>query len=111
MDKQDNRRRFLGRSATALAGGMATVVVARAAFAQKMGGARRHEFVMPADTTERCGTCVFWGGQRHVSRDKTEVHVRSLGFCNNPKSPNYHKMTTPETGPMKAWTKWPAVDA
>ena len=71
---------------------------------------RRHAYGMSADVTNKCATCVFWGGERHVTRDKSMVHVQSLGMCNNPASGNYHTITSPDTGPMKAWVKWPALD-
>ena len=71
---------------------------------------RAHNFVMSASTEGQCGTCVYWGGQRHVNRSKTEVHVQTLGMCNNPLSPHYHTTTTPNTGPMAQWVKWPALE-
>ena len=58
---------------------------------------------------QRCATCAYWGGQRHVTPDKTEVHVKTLGMCNNPASPNFHTITSPDTGPMKAWVRWAAL--
>ena len=70
-----------------------------------------HSFVLPSGTKNKCGTCVFWGGERHISRDKSEVHVTSLVMCNNPVSANYHRTTSPDTGPMVAWARWPALDA
>jgi len=109
MEKRNNRRDFLGCTGAAFMG-TATLAAVPAAFAESMKGPKRHSFVMSADTADRCGTCVFWGGKRHVNREKTEVHVDSLGMCNNPKSPNYHSVTSPDTGPMKVWVKWPAID-
>ena len=67
-------------------------------------------FTMPASTTKLCGTCKYWGGVRLVSTDKKTVSFEGLGYCNNPKSPNYQKSTTPETGPMAVWEKWDALN-
>lgn len=104
----EGRRGFLARCATL---GIAVVgtTTAGAASHGSHSGPQTREFVMSADTEGKCGTCVFWGGKRHVSLDKTEVHAASLGMCNNPASPNYHRITTPESGPMKAWMQWPAL--
>jgi len=119
----NDRRKFMHRlssagAAAALAGAFTGVFAAgpEAGKGQGMGKAKgagrsAHAFVMAADTQNKCATCVFWGGQRHVSRDKSAVHAMSLGMCNNPASMNYHRTTSPDTGPMAAWVKWPALDA
>lgn len=115
----NQRRKFIQRvtSVTALATLTGTATSALAA-GQGQGkgpgkgaGKPGHAFVMAADTQNKCATCVFWGGQRHISRDKSAVHVTSLGMCNNPVSMNYHRTTSPDTGPMAAWVRWPALDA
>jgi hypothetical protein len=104
------RRRFLGKGTAAAA----ALVFGTAAVAQPDTGDkqpwRRRAYGVPADTRNRCATCVFWGGQRHVTLDKNMVHVESLGMCNNPESGNYHTITSPDSGPMKAWVKWPALE-
>lgn len=115
----NERRKFIHRLSSvsvvaALAGSASSAFAAGQGpgkGAGKGAGKPGHAFVMAADTTNKCATCVFWGGQRHVSRDKSAVHVTSLGMCNNPVSMNYHRTTSPETGPMAAWVKWPALDA
>ena len=66
-------------------------------------------FEVSTDVKEQCATCAYWGGKRRVSKDGKKVLSSSLGICNNPKSPNYQKTTTPETGPMKVWKKWDAL--
>jgi anaerobic selenocysteine-containing dehydrogenase len=58
------------------------------------------------DTEDQCATCGFWGGIRKVSKDGKTVITQSVGWCNNPESPNYHNLTAPDTGPMKLWRKW-----
>lgn len=103
MQDATARRRFLVHAAgLAAAAGAPSAVLA---------GERRgaDAFAVPATSENLCATCVFWGGQRRVSRDGDEVHVKTLGYCNNPKSPNFRKMTSPNTGPMSAWVKWPAL--
>ncbi len=104
MSKTDtNRRQFLGKTgkivtATAF-GGMLTATTANAGL----------KFEMSSDTEGKCATCKFWGGIRKLSKDGKTVSAQSLGYCNNPGSHNYHKTTTPETGPMKKWEKWGAI--
>lgn len=109
QNQADGRRGFLARCAT-LGIGVVGATTVGAAGHEGHSGPTTVAFVMSADTEGKCGTCVFWGGKRHVSLDKAEVHAGSLGMCNNPASPNYHKITTPESGPMKAWSKWPALE-
>ena len=103
MSTSTDRRRFLGRS---LAAAAALSVPAVQAGQQGMGS-----FAVAASTEGQCATCTYWGGMRRVSREGTEVHVKSLGFCNNRQSPNFRKMTSPNTGPMPHWVKWPALGA
>jgi len=106
------RRRFLTRTGLLVAG--AAVAGSAAAESHGVGkkwGKHSNDFIMPANTESKCATCLFWGGRRHISRDGSEVHVTSLGMCNNPASPNYHHTTSPDTGPMKAWVKWGALGA
>jgi len=66
---------------------------------------------MPSITEGQCATCKYWGGIRKLSKDGKTVCAQSLGYCNNPESHNYHKTTTPETGPMKKWRKWGAISS
>lgn len=66
---------------------------------------------LASDTKSRCGTCRFWGGMRKITDDKKQVVAVSLGWCNNPDSPNYHKLTPPvhEMTKTNTWTKWDAL--
>lgn len=66
--------------------------------------------VVSATLEGRCATCVYWGGQRSVNREKTQVRVMSFGTCNNSESPMFGQTTSPEHGPMAFWAKWPALD-
>ena len=64
-----------------------------------------------ADTKFRCATCRFWGGMRKITDDKKQVVATSLGWCNNPNSPMYRSMTTPDHEMTKpgVWVKWEAL--
>ncbi|MEX2481719.1 MAG: hypothetical protein WD928_12755 [Gammaproteobacteria bacterium] len=104
MSTTTDRRRFLNRSLAAAA--VAMTVPAVEAGQHGMGS-----FAVAASTEGQCATCTYWGGMRRMSREGTEVHVKSLGFCNNPQSPNFRKMTSPNTGPMPHWVKWSAIGA
>ena len=57
-------------------------------------------YIMDASVKLHCGTCEFWGGPRRVLEDSKTLTITALGWCNNPASPNYQKMTSPEHGPM-----------
>jgi hypothetical protein len=56
-----------------------------------------------------CATCEFWGGPRRLARDGKTVTMTGFGWCNNPQSQNYQKMTSPEHGPMAVWKKWQLI--
>ena len=66
-------------------------------------------FTMTAATVKHCGTCEFWGGPRRLSSDGKTITITGLGWCNNPKSPIFQKVTTPDHGPMDTWRKWGAL--
>lgn len=105
------RRAFLTRVAAVGVGTVALAGTRGVSAEGRRRGPQQQSYVMASSTEGKCGTCVFRGGERHVSRDMSEIHATTLGTCNNPKSPNYHRVTTPESGPMSAWVKWPAIDA
>jgi anaerobic selenocysteine-containing dehydrogenase len=104
MEPIADRRTFLTRASQVIVGSAAggVLFVADAA-------AQRGAYQMSGDTKGKCATCAFWGGKRRVSPDRKTVFVQSLGWCNNPASPNFQKTTTPETGPMDTWRKWEAL--
>lgn len=107
-----DRRDALKTGGAMLALGVLGSLGVGSAFAQEghMRGAKGVPSVVVSGGREKvCATCRFWGGVRRVSEDKKTVHCESLGWCNNPDSPNYQTMTTPETGPMDAWRKWEAL--
>jgi hypothetical protein len=67
-----------------------------------------HGLIIDAATENRCATCQFWGGMRKLSKDNKQVIVQSMGWCNNPDSPNHHKLTAADHTMKKAgiWKKW-----
>ncbi len=97
-----NRRKFLGKTSALF------TLAAIGGVASSSANAGLH-FEMSSDTEGKCATCKYWGGIRKLSKDGKTVCAQSLGYCNNPESHNYHKTTTPETGPMKKWKKWGAI--
>jgi anaerobic selenocysteine-containing dehydrogenase len=113
-DVKSNRRGFLVKSAAVVAGSvLGSAVLPSIARAQAhMGGIGHGEadgYVIPASIENHCGTCKFWGGPRLISSDKKTITATGLGWCNNPKSANYQKLTTPDNGPMDTWVKWGAL--
>jgi len=64
-----------------------------------------------ATSKNMCGTCQFWGGMRKISDNKKEVIAQSMGWCNNPDSPNHQKLTAADHEMKKPgiWKKWPAL--
>lgn len=108
------RRAFLGKGAGMLvAGALGGVAVNAVAgphsnhAAMSMGN--ENVFGMSASTGGKCGTCAFWGGKRRLSRDGKVVEIDGLGWCNNPDSHNYQKVTSPDSGPMPGWKKWERI--
>jgi len=101
--KQTNRRQFLGSTGKLMA---FTALVSGAATTTANAGLK---YEMSSSTEGKCSTCRYWGGIRKLSKDGKTVISQSLGYCNNPESHNYHKTTTPETGPMKKWRKWEVI--
>ena len=64
-----------------------------------------------ATARDTCATCQYWGGMRKISDDKKGVVAQSMGWCNNPDSMNYQKLTTADHKMMKTgiWKKWGAL--
>jgi hypothetical protein len=66
-------------------------------------------YLLKSSVAQRCGTCEFWGGPRRLAEDRKTITVTGLGWCNNPQSRNYQKMTSPEHGPMAVWKRWQLI--
>ncbi|NNJ94354.1 MAG: hypothetical protein HKP57_06385 [Halobacteria archaeon] len=103
-----SRRRFLTSSsklliATATLGSL----TAYAAEEHRHGGPGEG-LIVDAAMQNRCATCQFWGGMRKVSNDKKQVIAQSMGWCNNPDSPNHQKLTAADHHMKKPgiWKKW-----
>jgi hypothetical protein len=107
-----DRRAFIIKTVTSAAGSVLAAaiigpaIVAEAAGGGMLGHGGTDGYVLGSAVTQHCGTCEFWGGPRRLSKDRKSITVSGLGWCNNPDSPNYEKMTSPETGPMTTWKKW-----
>jgi hypothetical protein len=109
----ESRRKFLTDSGKLILGTVAfsslAVQAAEHEHHMHMGSGDGH--AVDANAKELCGTCQFWGGMRKISQDKQQVIVQSMGWCNNPDSPNHLKLT-PADHQMKKpgiWKKWPAL--
>ncbi|MGE0372746.1 MAG: twin-arginine translocation signal domain-containing protein [Gammaproteobacteria bacterium] len=112
MDSLASSRRQFIVKASALAAGMAggpVLATEHGTHGAMLGHGGEQGYVMRADVTQHCATCEFWGGQRRLNAERTEVTVGGLGWCNNPQSPNFQKLTSPEHGPMQVWKKWGAL--
>ena len=103
------RRGFITGSTTLLA---TSAVVGLSS--QALGGEHSHHsnpgdgLQINADAENLCATCRFWGGMRKVSSDGTKVTAQSMGWCNNPDSPNHQKLTEADHQMKKPgiWHKW-----
>jgi hypothetical protein len=117
-DQHSRERRMFVAGAVAAGGAVlapAILGLSDAAAQQHTGGPVGHAeadgYVVEAATVDHCATCVFWGGERRISTDGKNVTTTGLGWCNNPASPNYQKLTTPDHGPMSGiWRRWDALD-
>jgi len=60
---------------------------------------------------DTCATCRFWGGMRKLSDDGKQVLAQSMGWCNNPDSPNHRRLTMADhrMGKVGTWKKWTAL--
>ena len=101
MNDKIDRRAFMRRTGQLALGGLMSGALISA---QAETG-----FTLDSSVQGQCATCSYWGGIRKVSEDGKTITTQSLGWCNNPKSMSYQKMTPPDFGPMKAWTKWEAL--
>jgi hypothetical protein len=108
MNDKTDRRRFLQKTNMILGAVLvAPAVIGTAAAAETMFGRGGADgYLMETTLTRHCGTCEFWGGPRRVSEDSKTLTTTGLGWCNNPSSPNYQKLTSPDHGPMDTWRKW-----
>jgi hypothetical protein len=106
-----SRRNFLATAGTLFAGTAALGSVAVYAADEHSHGGSGDGLPVEAAAENRCATCQYWGGMRKISEDRKQVHAQSMGWCNNPDSPNYLKLTAADHEMLKPgiWKKWPAL--
>ena len=112
MDGQ-TRRGFISRSG-ALIAATAPAGVSQSALSQDHSdhGGRGDGLIVSTSSEKTCATCRFWGGMRRVDKDKSEIATQSMGWCNNPDSPNYSKLTQADHQMKKPgiWEKWSVLE-
>lgn len=104
-----SRRKFLATSGKLLVSTAALGVIG--AHASDTHANPGQGLAIDATASNVCATCQFWGGMRKISDDKTQVITQSMGWCNNPDSPNHQKLTAADHQMKKpgVWKKWPAL--
>ena len=108
-----NRRDFLGASAKLLIG--ASALASTGVLASKGDDHMNHGsgdgLEIDASAKDTCGTCQYWGGMRKLSDGKDQVVAQTMGWCNNPDSMNFQKLTTADHKMMKTgiWKKWDLI--
>jgi len=106
------RRGFLTASGQLVVGTVALAAVGAQASDEHEHehGASGKGLMLDAEAENLCGTCQFWGGMRLISEDG-KVIAQSIGWCNNPNSPNHRKLTMADHAMRKAgiWKRWLAL--
>jgi hypothetical protein len=107
----ETRRSFIAASGKVLVGALALGSLAAQASEEHAHAGPGQGLVVDATLENRCATCQFWGGMRKISDDNKEIVAQSMGWCNNPKSPNHKKLTTADHEMKKTgiWQKWAAL--
>ena len=110
----ESRRKFLAASGKLLAGTAVLGVIGGRASAEEhehMHGGAGNGLAVAASSENTCATCQYWGGMRKISEDRKEVVAQSMGWCNNPDSPNHQKLTSADHQMKKTgiWKRWAAL--
>jgi hypothetical protein len=102
------RRTFLTTTGKLFLGAATLGTLSALAADEHQHGGSGEGLVIDAALESRCATCDFWGGMRKVSDDKKHVIAQSMGWCNNPNSPNHQKLTAGDHHMKKQgiWVKW-----
>ena len=105
---EESRRSFLTATGKLLVGAAALGSLTAHAAEEHNHGGSGSGLMLDATLESRCATCQFWGGMRKVSEDKKQVITQSMGWCNNPDSPNHQKLTAADHHMKKPgiWKKW-----
>lgn len=105
------RRMFLSDSRTLFVGAVALAAGGAHAAEEHSHGSAGDGLAIPATDEDTCATCLYWGGMRKLSEDGKAVIAQSMGWCNNPDSPNHRKLTAADHRMKKAdtWKRWPAL--
>jgi hypothetical protein len=110
---EHTRRRFISGSGALLAT-TATVGLSQSALSQDHSHHDSPGDGLKVSTSleKTCATCRYWGGMRRVAKDKSEITAQSMGWCNNPDSPNYGKLTQADHEMKKPgiWEKWSVLE-
>jgi hypothetical protein len=107
----ENRRGFLANSGKLLVSTITLGSIAAYAAEEHEDSGSGDGLAIDASSEDTCATCQYWGGMRKISDDKHEVIAQSMGWCNNPDSPNHQKLTAADHEMKKPgiWKKWPAI--
>jgi len=109
----ESRRNFLTASGKLLVGTFALGSLGAHAMEEQehAHGGSAARLVLDATAENVCATCQFWGGMRMVSEDRAQVVTQSMGWCNNPDSPNLRKLTMADHQMKKPgiWVRWGAL--
>jgi hypothetical protein len=110
---EHTRRRFISRSGTLIAT-TAAVGFSKAAVSEEHSHhvATGDGLIVSTSLEKTCATCRYWGGMRRLAKDKSEITTQSMGWCNNPDSPNYTKLTQADHQMKKPgiWEKWSVLE-
>jgi hypothetical protein len=110
---EQTRRRFISRSGTLIAT-TAAMGLTQSAVSQdhSQHGGAGDGLRVSTSLEKTCATCRYWGGMRRVAKDKSEVTTQSMGWCNNPDSPNFSKLTQADHQMKKPgiWEKWSVLE-
>ena len=104
----ESRRAFVSNACKLAVGAVAVGSLPAYAMESHQHHGTGDGIAVDAKSGNRCATCEYWGGMRKLSVDNKQVLAQSLGWCNNPGSPNHGKLTSPDHE-MKMpgiWKRW-----